>query len=65
MRCQGQRVCILVHFNILLPIGISFFVFEAMSYCIDVYRGKLRPYSNWQHFALFIFFFPWNGLPAQ
>ena len=44
--------------NILLPIGISFFVFEAMSYCIDVYRGKLEPYTNWKHFALFIFFFP-------
>ncbi len=44
--------------NILLPIGISFFVFEAMSYCIDIYRGKIQPYTNWQHFALFIFFFP-------
>jgi alginate O-acetyltransferase complex protein AlgI len=50
-----------VHFdplNILLPVGISFFVFEAMSYCIDVYRGHLKPYDNWLHFALFIFFFP-------
>ena len=44
--------------NIILPIGISFFVFEAMSYCIDIYRGQLRPYTNWRHFALFIFFFP-------
>jgi alginate O-acetyltransferase complex protein AlgI len=41
-----------------LPIGISFFVFEAMSYCIDIYRGKIEPYRNWLHFALFIFFFP-------
>lgn len=50
-----------VHFSlarIMLPIGISFFVFEAMSYCIDIYRGKLVPYSRWDHFALFIFFFP-------
>lgn len=44
--------------HVLLPIGISFFVFEAMSYCIDIYRGKLQPYKNWRHFALFIFFFP-------
>ncbi len=44
--------------HIILPIGISFFVFEAMSYCIDIYRGKIQPYTNWKHFALFIFFFP-------
>ena len=44
--------------EIILPIGISFFVFEAMSYCIDIYRGTLQPYTNWRHFALFIFFFP-------
>ena len=44
--------------QIILPIGISFFVFEAMSYCIDIYRGTLKPYTNWRHFALFIFFFP-------
>ena len=44
--------------HILLPIGISFFVFEAMSYCIDIYRGKLAPYANWLDFGLFIFFFP-------
>ncbi len=44
--------------HIVLPVGISFFVFEAMSYCIDVYRGKLEPYRDWLHFALFIFFFP-------
>ncbi len=44
--------------GILVPVGISFFVFEAMSYCIDVYRGKLQPYREWLHFGLFIFFFP-------
>jgi alginate O-acetyltransferase complex protein AlgI len=52
---MGMQVATL---NILLPIGISFFVFEAMSYCIDIYRGDLKPYTNWKHFALFIFFFP-------
>ena len=44
--------------HIILPLGISFFVFEAMSYCIDIYRGNLQPYTNWRHFALFMFFFP-------
>lgn len=44
--------------NILLPLGISFFVFEAMSYCIDIYRGTLAPYTSWRQFGLFIFFFP-------
>jgi alginate O-acetyltransferase complex protein AlgI len=45
-------------FAIILPVGISFFVFEAMSYCIDIYRGVIKPYSDWEQFALFIFFFP-------
>lgn len=44
--------------QIILPIGISFFVFEAMSYCIDVYRGHLEPCRRWRDFGLFIFFFP-------
>lgn len=44
--------------NIILPIGISFFVFEVISYCADIYRGDLKPYTNLRQFALFIFFFP-------
>jgi alginate O-acetyltransferase complex protein AlgI len=44
--------------DVILPIGISFFTFEAMSYAIDVYRGRLEPFDKWTHFALFIFFFP-------
>ncbi|MDF2439545.1 MAG: alginate O-acetyltransferase complex protein AlgI [Abditibacteriota bacterium] len=46
------------YLHIALPIGISFFVFEAISYCVDIYRGTLQPYKDWRHFALFIFFFP-------
>lgn len=44
--------------QVILPIGISFFVFEAMSYCIDIYRGQLEPCRRWRDFGLFIFFFP-------
>lgn len=43
---------------VILPIGISFFTFEAMSYAIDVYRGQLKPFRSWLEFAAFIFFFP-------
>jgi alginate O-acetyltransferase complex protein AlgI len=44
--------------SIILPIGISFFVFEVISYCVDIYRGDLEPYANLREFSLFIFFFP-------
>lgn len=44
--------------NIILPIGISFFVFEVISYCVDVYRGDVEPYKSLRDFSLFIFFFP-------
>ena len=33
--------------NIFLPVGISFFVFQSMSYTIDIYRGQLKPLDNW------------------
>ncbi len=41
-----------------LPIGISFFTFQALSYCIDVYRGKVRVQKNPLYVALYISFFP-------
>jgi len=43
---------------VLLPIGISFFTFQKLSYIIDVYRGKSRPLSNIIDFALYIAMFP-------
>lgn len=45
-------------FNILLPVGISFYTFQAMGYLIDVYRKKIRPERNFFRFALFVSFFP-------
>jgi D-alanyl-lipoteichoic acid acyltransferase DltB (MBOAT superfamily) len=44
--------------RILLPVGISFYTFQAMSYTIDVYRGELRARSNLLDVAVFISFFP-------
>ncbi len=45
-------------FNIILPIGISFYTFQTMSYTIDIYRGKLEPTRKFLDFALFVAFFP-------
>ncbi|MCB1325189.1 MAG: MBOAT family protein [Spirochaetales bacterium] len=44
--------------HILLPIGISFYTFQSMSYTIDVYRGDLRARRNIVDFALYVAFFP-------
>lgn len=44
--------------NILLPAGISFFLFHSLSYTIDVYRGLVKPIRNWFDYAVFVSFFP-------
>ncbi len=44
--------------NVLLPVGISFYTFQTLSYTIDVYRGRLPATRNLLDFALFIGFFP-------
>jgi alginate O-acetyltransferase complex protein AlgI len=44
--------------NIILPLGISFYTFQSMSYSIDVYRGKLKPADSILDFALYVSFFP-------
>jgi alginate O-acetyltransferase complex protein AlgI len=44
--------------NVLLPVGISFYTFQTMSYTIDVYRGQFKPTRNFTDFALFVSFFP-------
>ncbi len=44
--------------HIILPIGISFYTFQTLSYTIDVYRGRLDPCRNLFDFALFVAFFP-------
>lgn len=44
--------------NVLLPIGISFYTFEVISYNVDIYKGDTKPASNLVDFALFLAFFP-------
>lgn len=44
--------------GIILPAGISFYTFQAMSYTIDIYRGEAEPTDNFGDFALFVCFFP-------
>ena len=46
------------HLNILLPVGISFFTFQALGYVIDVSFGKIQQENDLVHFALFTAFFP-------
>lgn len=44
--------------QIVLPIGISFFVFQSLSYTIDCYRNHVQRLDHWQDYALFVSFFP-------
>ncbi len=49
------------HFNvnqILLPVGISFFTFQTISYSVDVYRGETEPVKNLIDFGFYVSFFP-------
>lgn len=45
-------------FSLLLPVGISFYVFQAVGYTIDVYRGDIPPEKSFCYYALFVSFFP-------
>ncbi len=45
-------------FDILLPVGISFYTFQALGYMIDVYRGEIKAERNFLKYALFVSFFP-------
>jgi D-alanyl-lipoteichoic acid acyltransferase DltB (MBOAT superfamily) len=44
--------------DIILPLGISFYTFETISYLIDVYRRKIKPWGSFLDYALFLTFFP-------
>lgn len=44
--------------SIILPVGISFYTFQTMSYTIDIYKGKLQPTKDFISFAAFVSFFP-------
>ena len=44
--------------DVLLPVGISFYIFQALSYTVDVYRGDVACEKNFARYALFVSFFP-------
>jgi D-alanyl-lipoteichoic acid acyltransferase DltB (MBOAT superfamily) len=46
------------HMHIVLPVGISFYTFQSISYIVDVYRGEVEPARDPLDFALFVAFFP-------
>jgi D-alanyl-lipoteichoic acid acyltransferase DltB (MBOAT superfamily) len=46
------------HLELFLPIGISFYTFQSLSYTIDVWRRRLSPEPSFPRFALFVVFFP-------
>lgn len=48
----------LFHLHIVLPVGISFYTFQSLSYTIDVSRGLVKPTHKLQDFALFVAYFP-------
>ena len=46
------------HLDIFLPVGVSFFTFQSLSYTIDVYRGNIQPLSRFLDYAFYVSFFP-------
>ena len=46
------------HLDLILPVGISFYTFQTLSYTIEVYKGNFKADSNFRDFALFVAFFP-------
>jgi alginate O-acetyltransferase complex protein AlgI len=44
--------------NVILPVGISFYTFQSLSYAIDIYRGEFEPTDRFFDFALFVSYFP-------
>lgn len=47
-----------INLNIILPLGISFYTFQTISYTVDVYRGHLTPEKNFLPYACYVMFFP-------
>lgn len=44
--------------DIILPVGISFYTFQSISYVVDVYKRRINPTDNWLHYFFFLSFFP-------
>lgn len=46
------------YFDIMLPVGISFYTFQTASYVVDIYKGSIKPEKHFGYYALFVTFFP-------
>jgi D-alanyl-lipoteichoic acid acyltransferase DltB (MBOAT superfamily) len=46
------------HLDVILPLGISFYTFQSLSYTLDIWRGRLTPEPSFRRFVLFVAFFP-------
>lgn len=44
--------------DLILPVGISFYTFQSVSYIVDVYKGRVKPTETWLDYAFFLSFFP-------
>ena len=44
--------------NLILPIGISFYTFQTISYIVDIYNDRIKPENHFGYFALFVSYFP-------
>ena len=47
-----------LHLNVILPVGVSFYTFQSLSYTIDIYRRQFKPTDRFFDFALFVAYFP-------
>ena len=54
----GHQISNVWTLNIILPVGISFYTFQTLSYSLDIYKGKLKPTKDFVAFATFVSFFP-------
>jgi alginate O-acetyltransferase complex protein AlgI len=45
-------------FDAIMPLGISFYTFESISYVVDIYRGKFKPVKRWTDYGAFLSYFP-------
>ncbi len=54
----AMQSTVYMHKDIFLPVGISFFTFQTISYIIDVYRGKIAPLTRWIDYVFYVSFFP-------
>lgn len=58
LRLLGVSAMLPTEFSLVLPVGISFYTFQALGYLIDVFRGDIEPEENFFRYALFVSFFP-------